>query len=122
MVEESVVNSVRKFLEVVDRKGIPVSFGVLFGSQVSGRADRWSDIDLLVVSPRFDGARDRKEVYSLWHVAARVDDRIEPIPCGVRQWEEDDASTIVEIARREGIVIPHQRGGSDEETAPGKAL
>ena len=31
--------------------------------------------------------------------------RIEPIPCGLKQWEEDDASAIIEIARRNGIRI-----------------
>jgi uncharacterized protein len=41
----------------------------------------------------------------LWRLSARVDSRIEPIPCGERQWEEDDASSIVEIARRHGERI-----------------
>ena len=80
-------------------------FGVVFGSQATGKADEWSDIDLLVVSPRFDGQRDRRDVDLLWRLAARVDSRIEPIPCGERQWHEDDSSAIIEIARREGEHI-----------------
>jgi hypothetical protein len=43
----------------------------------------------------------------LWRVAARTDSRIEPIPCGERQWVEDRSSAILEIARREGqVVVP----------------
>jgi uncharacterized protein len=38
----------------------------------------------------------------LWRLAARIDSRIEPVACGEKQWEEDDSSAIVEIARREG--------------------
>jgi hypothetical protein len=38
--------------------------------------------------------------------AARTDSRIEPVPVGQRQYEEDDSSAILEIARREGFVIP----------------
>jgi hypothetical protein len=41
----------------------------------------------------------------LWRIAARIENRIEPIPCGEKQWEEDDSSAIIEIARREGERI-----------------
>jgi hypothetical protein len=41
----------------------------------------------------------------LWRLAAQTDSRIEPIPCGERQWLEDDASAIIEIARREDETI-----------------
>jgi len=41
----------------------------------------------------------------LWHVAARIDSRIEPIPVGQRQFEEGDGSPIIAIARREGQKI-----------------
>ena len=86
-------------------EGIPVRFGVLFGSQVTGKADEWSDIDLVVVSPRFDEAFTRRDVDRMWHLTARTDSRIEPFPCGERQWREDDVSTILEMARREGQRI-----------------
>ncbi len=105
MVDQSVVASVRNFLRELGLHGLVVRFGVIFGSQTSGQAGRWSDIDLLVVSPAFDGTRRREDVNLLWRLAARIDSRIEPIPCGERQWQEDHASPIVEIARREGQQI-----------------
>ena len=76
--------------------------GVIFGSYASGHPDQWSDIDLVVVSAAFDGTFSRDAINSLWRVAARTDSRIEPIPCGERQWVEDEATPIIEIARREG--------------------
>jgi len=78
---------------------------MIFGSHAAGRSDRWSDIDVLVVSPRFDQPRERKDVFSLWRIAARTDNRIEPVACGIRQWEEDDVTPIIEIARREGEKV-----------------
>ena len=80
-------------------------FGVIFGSQARGNATKWSDIDLLVVSPEFDMSRDRKKIDGLWHITARTDSRIEPIACGEKQWMEDDSSAIIEIARREGEIV-----------------
>jgi hypothetical protein len=105
MVSKSVLKGVRKYIEALREQGFVVKFGVVFGSQVTGNADVWSDIDLLVVSPRFDGLRDRSDIDMLWRTAARTDNRIEPIPCGERQWHEDDSSAIIEIARREGQAI-----------------
>jgi predicted nucleotidyltransferase len=105
MVDESVVTKVRTYLRSVQDHGLTVRFGVVFGSQAAGRAGPWSDIDLLIVSPRFDGVRSRRDVDLLWRLAARADSRIEPIPCGERQWQEDDSSAIIEIARREGERI-----------------
>jgi hypothetical protein len=54
---------------------------------------------------RFDDERKREDVNLLWQIAARTDSRIEPIPVGQRQFEEDDSSAIIEIARREGQVV-----------------
>ena len=105
MVNESVLNGVRKYLRALQDQGVAVKFGIVFGSQAAGSADTWSDIDLLVVSPRFDDQRSREDINLLWHIAARTDNRIEPVPCGERQWLEDDASAIIEIARRQGETV-----------------
>ncbi len=102
MVDEHIVATVGRYLRTLEAQGIEVSFGVLFGSQVRDTADKWSDIDLLVVSPRFDTTHSRHDIELLWRLAARTDSRIEPIPCGEHQWREDDSSAIIEIARREG--------------------
>jgi len=105
MVDESVKKIVTKYLQTLVESGINACYGVVFGSQVSGLQHPWSDIDLLVISPRFDGEHKRKDVNLLWRIAARVDSRIEPIAIGERQFEEDDSSAMIEIARREGQTI-----------------
>lgn len=113
MLDASVVTVVQNYLRLLQQHGIAVRYGVVFGSQVTGKTHAWSDIDLLVVSPCFDTAYDHRIVDLLWRLSARVDSRIEPIPCGERQWEEDDASAVVEIARRHGEQVP-----VDEVSAP----
>jgi predicted nucleotidyltransferase len=105
MVNESVLNGVRKYLRALQDQGVAAKFGIVFGSQVTGNTDAWSDIDLLVVSPRFDDRLSREDINLLWRLAARTDNRIEPIPCGEQQWREDDASAIIEIARRQGEAV-----------------
>lgn len=105
MVDESIISVVKDYLKKVSSQGIPVRSGVLIGSQVNGNIDVWSDIDLVVVSPLFDGDYSREFVNRLWRIAARTDNRIEPIPCGEHQWMEDSGNPIIEIARTEGVEI-----------------
>ena len=105
MVDQSITTTTRDYLRALQRQGIAIRFGVIFGSWARGAAQRWSDIDLVVVSPQFDNMTSRQYVDLLWCQAARVDSRIEPIACGERQWEEDDSSVVLDIARREGERI-----------------
>ncbi|HHC23962.1 MAG TPA: nucleotidyltransferase domain-containing protein [Desulfobacterales bacterium] len=105
MAEESVITSVRKYLNELLRAGIPVRFGIMFGSHARKDTHRWSDIDLLVVSSRYDESYSREDINMLWRTAARTDNRIEPVPVGLNRWATDDGSTIIETARREGILV-----------------
>jgi hypothetical protein len=88
--------------------------GVLFGSYAAGHPHLWSDIDLIVVSPAFDGTFSRDAINSLWRAAARTDSRIEPVPCGERQSVEDQVTPIIEVARREGVQV---RPGDDADSS-----
>jgi predicted nucleotidyltransferase len=51
---------IRRFLTealVSLRQTVEPQVLVFFGSRVGGRPDEWSDIDLIVVSPKFEGMR-----------------------------------------------------------------
>jgi poly(A) polymerase Pap1 len=105
MADPAIVDIVRRYLRNLAQRGIRARMGVIFGSYAVGHPHQWSDIDLVVVSPTFDGTFSRDAINSLWRVAARTDSRIEPIPCGERQWVEDAVTPIIEVARREGVQV-----------------
>ena len=105
MAEQSIIESIYRYIERIQECNIPVSFVVLYGSYAWGNFHKWRDIDVDVVSPVFDGDVKAEDVNTLWRVAGRTDSRIEPIGCGLRQWTEDTSSAIIEIARREGQQI-----------------
>jgi hypothetical protein len=44
-------------------------------------------------------------VERLWLATEWADDRIEPVACGETEWLEDGARPILEVARREGVVV-----------------
>jgi len=103
--DNSTIITVREYINSLRKIGIPVSFGVLFGSYTKEQNNSMSDIDLIVVSPIFDKIKKIEDVGMLWKIAARVDSRIEPIPCGEKEWISNDSSIIIEIAHKEGIQI-----------------
>ncbi|MCD6327038.1 nucleotidyltransferase domain-containing protein [bacterium] len=104
MVNGEIVAAVRRYLAALPDYGIHPQRAILFGSYANGKPGEWSDIDLIVIAPEFDQQYEIALVKQLWR-ATVTDNRIEPIPCGEHEWETDGGRPILEIARREGVVI-----------------
>ena len=104
MVDPSVIRSIKNYMAQLVAFGIHSEKVVLFGSFATGHAHEFSDIDLIVIAPEFDGNRQIQLIKNLWK-ATFADSRIEPIPCGKEEWENDHSRPILEIARNEGIVV-----------------
>ena len=105
MVDPGIVKAVQNYLAAVRRSGLDARQAVLFGSYARGESHPDSDVDILVIAPEFDEPYDKSRVDLLWALRAQTDSRIEPIAVGERQWQSDNASVLLEIARREGQVI-----------------
>jgi predicted nucleotidyltransferase len=105
MVEQSTIEIVQRYLAALRAAGIRAQRAVLFGSFARGEATEWSDIDLIVIAPEFDGRKSIDLVKRLWVLTGEADNRIEPIPCGEREWETEGGRPILDIARNEGVQI-----------------
>lgn len=105
MAPEPVVEIVKRYLDVLPHSGIHPTAAVLFGSQLAGTANEWSDIDLVVIAPEFDVVKDYSVLDNLWEAVVDADNRIEPIACGTQEWERETMRPIIDIARREGVMI-----------------
>ena len=105
MVAEPIQEVVRNYLRAATRVGIPSRKAVVFGSHATGRAHPFSDIDVVILSPVLEPPRAHETVAALWRLRLQTDSRIEPVPCGEREWETDDSREILEIARQEGTIV-----------------
>ncbi|MBN1593069.1 MAG: nucleotidyltransferase domain-containing protein [Candidatus Coatesbacteria bacterium] len=104
MASSEIIAIVRRYLAALPDYGIHPLRAVLFGSYANGDPNEWSDIDLVIIAPEFDHQHDITLVEQLWRATA-TDSRIEPIPCGEKEWETDTGRPIIAIARQEGIEI-----------------
>ncbi|MBI3760802.1 MAG: nucleotidyltransferase domain-containing protein [Chloroflexi bacterium] len=87
---------------------------VLFGSYAQGRPNEWSDIDLAVISPDFDGLEMLSRIDLMAQARSSRDSRIEALGYGSRQFEGADRLTFLGEIKRTGKVIypgPRRRNG-----------
>ena len=104
MSQTEVINIVRVYLETLKRAGIDIEKAFLYGSYARNEATEASDIDLLLVSQMFD-VTDDYILSKPWLYTTEIDHRIEPLAVGLKRFQTDDVSPILEIVRQEGIKI-----------------
>lgn len=76
---EEIIGKVRSYLRLLERSGVDVERGILFGSFSKGTTKGHSDIDLCVVSSNF-GKDPIAETVRLKSLTWDIDPRIEVIP------------------------------------------
>jgi predicted nucleotidyltransferase len=85
----SVRSIVKNYIKALESENIPVRQAILFGSRVSGKHDRWSDIDIAIVSEVFEGDRfkDRGKIRK---VTLAVSSDLSPLPFRPEDFTIDD--------------------------------
>jgi|SRR3989344_3531699 len=102
--KKELVKSLKGFAKEVSRD-IPVDKMYLFGSRAVGKARRWSDVDILLVSEKFAGKRPLKRappLYMKWNLDYPVD-FVCLTPKEFR--EKKNTAGVVKDAVKKGIKI-----------------
>lgn len=79
LLSDSPEHLIRRYIQLLQKSGIPVENVIMFGSFATGKPHPWSDLDLCVISRTF-GKRPLHESMELAALATRVDSLIEPHP------------------------------------------
>ena len=106
MVDTKIAEIAHRYFGLISSEGIPVKRIILFGSFVSGRTHEWSDIDFLVVlDDSVTGSEFDRVSTHLWTLGQKIDIRIEPLTISESEWQNDDVTPVILVAREQGIQI-----------------
>ena len=73
--KKDIIKKLKEFKKAVSGD-VPIEKLFLFGSQVKGNVHKWSDVDLIVVSSKFEGKKSFKganRLYDYWSIDKPVD-------------------------------------------------
>ena len=94
---------VKEYAKELKKRNYSFSAVYLFGSYAKGKAHKWSDIDVAVVSDEMKKNIDEGR-FLLWHIRREVDSMIEPHGFTVKDFEDDSDPMVSEI-KKTGIRI-----------------
>ena len=103
--QAEVERAISRFIEDL-QKGINVEAVIIYGSHVHGRPHEWSDIDIAVISPDFEGLpiNERQSIISrlTWR---KRDGRIEPIGYPSTEYHNPGRHSFLREIVRIGRVV-----------------
>lgn len=104
MDQEQAINIVLQYISNLNTHGMQIKKAYLYGSYAKKTHSDSSDIDVMLISDLFDTDDDRI-LSTPWSPKIRFDYRIEPVAIGTKQFQEDDATPIIQIVKKEGLSI-----------------
>jgi predicted nucleotidyltransferase len=87
---------------MLEKNGIKIQRAYIFGSYASGKADKWSDIDLALISDKFKGNR-YLDLLSLTDYILKAGQDISPLP--FRNEDFEDSLFARDEILKKGILI-----------------
>ncbi len=104
MAKAEVIELLKKYILILNNNGIAVYKAFLFGSYSTNTATDASDIDILIVSEKYDESDD-EAVGKIWKLTRLVNTKIEPFLIGKNKFINDENSPLIEQVKKLGIEL-----------------
>ena len=98
---KTIEKKVRSYAQRLEQNGLPISRVFVFGSYAKGATHKYSDIDVCVVSERFDDAFEALQY--LWTRKNQKEINIEPVGFSPKDFRE--GSSLINEIKRTGIRV-----------------
>lgn len=103
--KQEVLTIVHDFVTKLETQGIRVQQVVLFGSYSRGLPHRWSDVDLVVISPDFKRLKPLERIRLLAEVTYQCDHRLEPLAYTPGEYQRSGPASFLGEVKRTGRVV-----------------
>jgi predicted nucleotidyltransferase len=104
MAKKEVIELLKKYILLLNAEGISVSKAFLFGSYSNDSASDSSDIDVMIVSDKYDETNDLI-AGKIWKLTRKINTKIEPFLIGLNKFKNDDTSPLISMIKDKGIEI-----------------
>lgn len=104
MATKEVIDLLKKYIFLLNSEGISVSKAFLFGSYSNNDANEASDIDVMIVSDKYD-ENDDLAVGKIWNLTRKINTKIEPFLIGAKKFKNDSTSPLINLIKTKGIEI-----------------
>ena len=104
MATNEVIELLKNYILLLNTEGISVYKAYLFGSYSTNTASEMSDIDVMIVSDNFDETND-EAAGKMWRLTKKINTKIEPILIGMKKFNDDISSPLVNMIKLNGIEI-----------------
>ncbi|MEW6606295.1 MAG: nucleotidyltransferase domain-containing protein [bacterium] len=104
MVEQSILESIKRFTDALAKENIRTNKVILYGSYATGKYTEYSDIDIAVVSEDFGKDRIEEKMF-LFRLATRIDPRLEAVPLTPTALQEDTWVPLIYEIRTKGVEL-----------------
>ena len=104
MDKQEIIASLKEYVRLLNAEGISVNKAYLFGSYSKDTASEESDIDILIVSDKYD-EEDDVAVGKAWRLTRKVNTKIEPFFIGLEKFRNDTTSPLISLIKATGIEI-----------------
>ncbi len=107
MAKNEIIETLKKYVLLLNSEGLSVSKAYLFGSYLSGKESDDSDIDVMIVSDKFS-ENDDLIIGKAWSLTRKINPKIEPFFIGKKKFETDHSSPMIQMIKTKGIQIFQQ--------------
>jgi len=104
MAKEEVIELLKKYIILLNAEGISVNKAFLFGSYSNDSASDSSDIDIMIVSDKYDETDDIV-IGKIWKLTRKINTKIEPFLIGLNKFRNDNSSPLISMIKTKGIEI-----------------
>jgi len=103
-IPKKVKEEIKKYVQILKDDQVKIDKVFLFGSYARGDQNRWSDIDLCIVSPKFKNYWKANSYLWSKRIISDVNYCIEPVGFNNQEFS-DKSSMIVSEIKKNGIEI-----------------
>ncbi len=105
MVNKEVIELLKRYIVLLNSEGISVNKAFLFGSYSNNTASADSDIDVMIISDKYDETDDIT-IGKIWKLTRKINTKIEPFLISEKKFMDDNSSSpLISMIKKDGIAI-----------------